>query len=82
MRAYSIKTHKEAISLQNGLQTIVMIKPNSIESHLKAYYRFMHIDLVQVVVKPLLKKGISAPIFMALRDKRLKKYKSSLFAVI
>jgi len=33
----------------------------------------MHIGLVQVVIKPLLKKGINAPIFMALRDKRLKK---------
>jgi len=35
MRAYSIKTHEEAISLQNYLQTIPMIKQNSIESHLR-----------------------------------------------
>ena len=59
-----------------------MIKQNSIENHLKAKYRFMHIGLVQVVIKPLLKKGINAPIYMALRDKRLRKYKSSLLAVI
>jgi len=32
-----------------------MIKPNAIESHLKANYRFMHIGLVQVAIKPLLK---------------------------
>jgi len=82
MRAYSIKTHEEAISLQNGLQTIPMIKQNSIESHLKANYRFMHIDLVQVTVKRLLKKGVNTPICIALRDKRLKKYKLSLLAVI
>jgi len=33
-KAYSVKTHEEAISLQSGMQTICMIKPNSIESHL------------------------------------------------
>ena len=42
----------------------------------------MYIGLVQVAIKPLLKKGISAPIYMALRDKRLKKYKSSVLAII
>ena len=82
IKAYSCKTHEEVISLQNGLQTIDMIKQTSIDSHLKAKYRFMHIGLVQVAIKPLLKKGINAPIYMALRDKRLKKYKSSLLAVI
>ena len=32
----------------------------------------MHVGLVQVVVKPLVKGGINAPIFMELKDKRLK----------
>jgi len=80
MRAYSIKISEEAISWQNGLQTIPLIKQNSIESHLKDDYRFMHIGLVQVAVKPLLGKGVNTPMFMALRDKRLKK--KSLLAVI
>jgi len=53
-----------------------MIKQESIESHLRANYRFMHIGLVQVATKPLPKKGINAPIYMALRDKRLRKHKS------
>jgi len=64
------------------MQTISMIKPNSIESHLKANYRFMHIGLVQVAIKPLLKIGVNAPIYLALRDKRLHHYKFSLLAVI
>jgi len=42
----------------------------------------MHIGLVQVAIKPLLKKGVNTPIFIALRDKLLKKYKSSLLVVI
>ena len=51
-KAYSVKTHEEAISLQSGMQTIGMIKSNSIESHLKANYCFMHVGLVQVAIKP------------------------------
>jgi len=42
----------------------------------------MHIGLEQVAMKPLLKKGIIASIYIALRDKRLRNYKSSLLAVI
>jgi len=81
-KAYFIKTHEEAITLQSGMQTIGMINPVAITSHLKANYRFMHVGLVQVAVKPLLKTGVNAPIYLALRDKRLRHYKSSLLAVI
>jgi len=81
-KAYSVKIHEEAISLQSGMQTIGMINPVAITSHLKANYRFMHIGLVQVALKPLLKTGVNAPIYLALRDKRLRHYKPSLLAVI
>jgi len=64
------------------MQTIGMIKSNSIESHLKANYHFMHIGLVQAAIKPLLKTGVNASIYLALRDKRLCHYKSSLLAAI
>ena len=42
----------------------------------------MHIGLVQVAVKPLLRTGVNALIYLALRDKRLRHYKSSLLAMI
>ena len=61
-KAYSVQTHEEAISLQNGLQTIGMISPVAITTHLQAQYRFMHIGLVQVAVKPLLRTRVNAPI--------------------
>jgi len=81
-KAYSVKTHEEAISLQSGMQTIGMISSIAMTQHLEAKYRFMHIGLVQVTVKPLLRTGVNAPIYLALRDKRLRHYKSSLLAVI
>jgi len=46
-----------------------MINPLAIANHLKAIYHFMHIGLVQVAIKPLLKIGVNAPIYLALRDK-------------
>ena len=81
-KAYSVKTHEEAISLQSGMQAIRMITPIAIASHLQAKYRFMHTGLVQVAIKPLLRTGVNAPIYIALRDKRLCHYKSSLLAMI
>ena len=65
-KAYSVKTHEEAISLQNGMQTIGKISPVAIAHHLQAKYRFMHIGLVQVAIKPLLRTGVNAPIYIAL----------------
>ena len=59
-----------------------MINPIAIASHLQARYRFMHIGLVQVAIKALLITRVNAPIYLALRDKRLRHYKSSLLAVI
>jgi len=61
VRASSIKTHEKIISLQNGLQTIGMVRKNSIESHLKANYRFMIIRLVQIAIKCLVKRGFMLP---------------------
>ena len=70
------------MSLQNGLQTISLIKPEAIQIHLKPWFDFMHIGLVQVVIKPFIRKVDNVPIYMALRDKRLTKNKSSLLATI
>ena len=63
------------MSLQNGLQTI---KLEAIQIHLEDNFHFMRSGLVQVAVKPFIRKGIDVPIYMALGDKTLKKYKSSL----
>jgi len=41
--------------------------------HLNDKYWFMHIRLIQVAIKPLMRIGVNAPIYIALRDKGLKK---------
>lgn len=54
----------------------------SIEKYIEEGYRYIHFDMIQVVVKPLVHQGVYAPIYLALRDKRLKRYKTSLLAMI
>ena len=77
-----MKTHEELVAIQNDLQTISLLNQNSIKSHLEEQYRFIHIGLVQVAIKPLAKRGVDAPIYLAFRDTRLNKYKTSLLAMI
>ena len=44
------------MSLQNGLQTISLIKLEAIQIHLEDKFHFMRSGLVQVAVKPFYKK--------------------------
>ena len=70
------------MTLQNGLQKISVIKLEAILIHLEDNFLFRRSGLVQVAVKPFIRKGINAPIYMTLGDKRLMKYKSCLWAMI
>ena len=63
--AFSIKYHEDIMNLQNGLQTISLIEPEAIQIQLKDQFRFMHIGLVQVAVKPFIRKFGNVPIHMA-----------------
>ncbi|XP_055822031.1 uncharacterized protein LOC129890517 [Solanum dulcamara] len=45
-------------------------------------FKFLHIDLVQVAVKPLFRKGLNIPICMLLRDDRLLNFDDSLLGVL
>jgi len=76
--AFLIKSDEEVVNLQNGLQSISLIELEAIQIHFKDKFHFMRIELAQVVVNPFIRKVNNAPINMALGDKRLKKYKSSL----
>ena len=66
------------MSLQNGLKTVSLIKLEAIQIHSEDNFHFMRSGLVQVAINPFIRKGFNVPIYMALGDKRLKKYKSCL----
>ena len=45
-------------------------------------FSYLHIGMVQVVIKPLTRKGINASILMCLRDARFKNFKDSILGLI
>ncbi|KAL4574855.1 hypothetical protein LXL04_021695 [Taraxacum kok-saghyz] len=44
-------------------------------------YKFMHIGLVQIAIKPLFRIGIDAPVLLILRDKRHNDFENSILAM-
>jgi len=59
---FSIKTHEEIVSSQNGLENISFKKLEAIRIHWKDKFHFTRIELVQVAVNPFIRKGNNAPI--------------------
>ncbi|KAI5663844.1 hypothetical protein M9H77_23167 [Catharanthus roseus] len=80
--AFSVKTHEETMNIQEKFQTIPLLSKVSLQKYAEKGFRYIHFGLIQVAVKPLVHLGVDAPIYLALRDKRLKRYKSSLLAMI
>ena len=52
--AFKLLFQSKRVSLQNGLQTISLIKLEAIQIHLEDKFHFMRSGLVQVAVKPFL----------------------------
>jgi hypothetical protein len=54
----------------------------SIKKYLERGYNYIHIGLVQIAVKPLYRRGIDSPVFLALRDATNIRYEQSLLAIV
>ena len=80
--AFTVKTHEETVNIQDKFQSFPLMTHVALQKYLEKGYRYIHYGLIQVAVKPLAHTGIDIPIYMALRDKRLKRYKSSILAMI
>ena len=59
-----------------------MLTLATIKAHKKQGHNFLHIGLVQVGVKPLIKKGLNSSILMALRDTHHIRFNDSLLGTI
>ena len=79
-QSYSIKTTEKTIPLLRNQQEIKLFSSKAIQEHRKNY-KFLHIGLVQVAIKPMTRLGINAPICIVLRDARLTNFNQSLLAL-
>ena len=59
-----------------------MFSPSTLTAHQKEGHNFLHIGLVQIGVKPLIREGLNCSILMAFRDTRHIRFEDSLLGTI
>lgn len=81
LQSYSIKTNEQTISIDKDYEKLYLLSQKSIVLH-RQKYKFMHIGMVQVAVKPLFRLGIDAPVLLILRDARHKSFQNQILAMV
>lgn len=77
----NIKTCESTISINNSLETIKLLISADFDRY-KKEFRFLHIGLVQVAVKPMFRTGLDIPVCLLLRDDKLLNFDDSLLGVL
>ncbi|KAH1212678.1 polyprotein [Glycine max] len=79
---YIIKIVENNIPLGQDIgEEFHLLSKNSIYEH-SCKYKYLHIDCVQVAIKPLIDIGIDATVLMCLRDIRHNKFEDSLIGTV
>ena len=79
---FTIKTKERDIQLTKPFETIQLLSKKSMQKHLARNYKYIHVGLVQVSIKPLAKKGLNTSILVVLRDARFHNFQDSLLSSI
>ncbi|KAL4611228.1 hypothetical protein ACB092_08G107800 [Castanea dentata] len=80
---YRARTVEQTFSISKTHEKCCLFFKKNINEFLsKKNLKYLHIGLVQVVVKPLTRKGIDASMLMCLRDARFKKFNDSILGMI
>nr|KAJ0188164.1 hypothetical protein LSAT_V11C900485590 [Lactuca sativa] len=66
-QGYSIKMTEQTLSIGQNQQNLHLLSSRSILEH-RTKYKFLHVGLVQIAIKPLFRIGIDAPVLLILRD--------------
>ena len=66
---YKIKTFERTFSLNNENESIQLFNEELMQEH-RQEYSFIHIGLVQVAIKPLIRQGLNTSVSLCLRDGR------------
>ena len=79
---FTIKTVERDIQLSHPLENIHLLSPKTLQKHRERGYKYIHIGLVQVGIKPLTKEGLNTSIICVLRDARFLNFQDSLLSSI
>jgi hypothetical protein len=77
-----IHTVESATSVSNKHETINLLNKKLLETHYREGYRYIHLGLIQIAIKPLHKLGLNTPILLVLRDTRIKDFHNSTIAIV
>ena len=80
-KSFNIKTCESTSAINSSLQTSKLLIAADIDMYRKEF-KFLHIGLVQVAVKPLFRKGLNILICLMLRDARLLNVDDSLLGIL
>lgn len=78
---HHVKVEERIVSISYGHEVIPMITSKMVKVF-KPKYEFMHIGLIQVVVKPLVRKGLDTAMLLYLKDSRLTYFQDSLLGIV
>jgi hypothetical protein len=79
---FTIKIEERDIQLTKPFETIQLLSQKSLQKHLARNYKYIHVGLVQVGIKPLTKEGLNTSILAVLRDARFQNFQDSLLSSI
>ena len=79
---YHAITIEQVYNINKEYETCYLLSPAAVKAHRKDGQKFLHIGLVQVGVKPLIREGLNNSILMALRDARHIRFDDSLLGTI
>lgn len=75
-----VKIEEKTISMSNDHEVISMITKEMVKTY-RPKYEFIHIGLVQVAVKPLVRGGLDIALLLCLRDGRITEFQDSLLGI-
>ena len=78
---YHVRTIEKVYSINKEYETCYLLPSSALLVHRKGH-NYLHIGLVQVGVKPLIREGLNCSILMALRDTHHIRFNDSLLGTI
>ncbi|PIM98952.1 hypothetical protein CDL12_28556 [Handroanthus impetiginosus] len=72
---------EESIPLQEGFKELSMLSKKLIEQH-KQKYKYLHLGMIQIGLKPLTRLGLNTSALILVRDKRHNQFEDSLLGIV
>ena len=79
---YHVRTIEQIYNISKEYETCYLLSPAAVKAHREKHHKFLHIGLVQVGVKPLIREGLNNSILMAFRDIRLLRFDDSILGTM